>query len=350
MFESQHKLSREIFESQLRQIYRVNTYTGERFGVEIEIEARSVDSFMSKLQDSKRLQVVHDGSLRGAACEVIFQEGLTYKQTEDALKEFDRAAKHLDGVNLSDRCSVHVHYNLTHLTLSQIMSAYVTATLLEPYLIEAVGGDARTGNYFCLSGLESDTTIQGLIGFFRNRCDTYSLGGFHKYQALNLSSISRFGTLEWRMHKGCINGEQIFDWCTCIREIMNVKPTAIEICQYISEYGTVKFLEEFLPNVKKYLLSFNKDIFKQDNGESFYIAKRLAYCVDIVDTPAPKKKKTKKKSSFPYDEHRRSSLEGLRVPRPMYGQNTSSGFTDTPPTSTAEALETIASWHASSRG
>ena len=173
----------------------IDPVLGNRFGVEIEVEGEVISTPPNSLWT-----LLADGSLRGNSGEYVLR---TPSYGSVVAQQIELLISHLQengGVQPSDRCGVHIHINMQNLRLNQLYNMLVLYFISEELLIEEYAPE-RKGNLFCLSGQDAEGVIDWLSGTMRRsltriltHADTQKL----KYAALNLSSLVRFGTLEFR--------------------------------------------------------------------------------------------------------------------------------------------------------
>lgn len=184
---------------------------GAMFGVELELEDTS--EFANADWTS-----VPEGSLRdGVEFVTTGPRGL-----KDLTAVFDPLVAHLGGnYTASHRCSTHLHVNIqdrTQLQLYQIVCLYY---LLEDILV-ATQGPLRVGNLFCLRLTDANAIETGLLesircgSFFR-----YFSQPHYKYGALNLSSPSRLGTLEFRFMRPIVSSSTLQLWADAIWNLVS---------------------------------------------------------------------------------------------------------------------------------
>lgn len=94
----------------------------------------------------------------------------------------------------SDRCAVHVHFNVSNLSPDKVKDILALYYAAEPILLRFFD-DRRLGNHFCVDLLRSPELAfqaNAEIGARLLRKETW------KYACLNPETICRFGTLEFR--------------------------------------------------------------------------------------------------------------------------------------------------------
>lgn len=112
-------------------------------------------------------------------------------------------------LRLSNRCSTHVHLNVSTWKIDKFVSFYLLWALFEPLLIEW-NGPRRKTNHFCLSIADSQATLNSLTGFLRS--GEWGFSDAHKYSALNFRRIFDLGTLEVRIGDAWDNPERAIAW------------------------------------------------------------------------------------------------------------------------------------------
>lgn len=178
-------------------------------GVEIELEDIRQDLHLRKYRDHGAWnfwKVEEDGSLRGEyAREFVLAAPLAGESLVTALLLLEdvlsTGAKQLP--NCSERTSVHVHLNVSDLTTKEIRYLLGLYYAVEPLLFKYVGNN-RDKNIYCLPGdivtedlLQFNSLGEENIKYLLNNYQKYD----RKYSALNLSSLKKYGSLEFR-HKG----------------------------------------------------------------------------------------------------------------------------------------------------
>ena len=148
-----------------------------------------------------------DNSLRYYGIEIKSREPVKEASISKHLASLDASLKNYDWILPSPRTSVHTHVNVLGLTPVEIFTSAAAYWLFEPVFF-ALCDDTRKGNLFCLRlkdayGLvymiEEDiqgTMMKGTVPFnVFNNPD-------HRYAALNLASVCKFGSLEFRSLHG----------------------------------------------------------------------------------------------------------------------------------------------------
>lgn len=181
-------------------------------GIEIEVENTS-SSISERLPSWTR---VADGSVSGF--ELVLSQPTAGDDLFCAINE-------LSGISFSEeafsqRTSVHVHVDIRSMTFDQLINFITIATMFEPVLYKYVAPH-RNNNHFCWPLSECQGIITRLLKVIhahnngqelRPLLDSYLPMNHVKYAGINLSSIKRFGSLEFRMHEGTADVPTIIRW------------------------------------------------------------------------------------------------------------------------------------------
>lgn len=219
-------------------------YTGE-IGVEIEVEGRNLP------REFKSYWTVHkEGSLRGESAEYVLTKPASRKIIGRLL---DYLAKQLEKAgavcNMSIRTSVHVHVNMNDKTLIQCYNCILCYLIVEEMLM-AKAGPTRVGNVFCLRANDAEYLVDFLTkSAKRLRFDPDP--DQMRYSSVNVCSIPKFNSLEFRGLEGTINMDTIKAWINMLLSIKDASLTYTnpeQIIGDLSKLGPETFLKKLLPN------------------------------------------------------------------------------------------------------
>jgi len=191
-----------------------------KFGVEIEVESSRVN-FCGILTPSG-WSTTEDHSLRNAYnLEYVFLRPYSYKTSVEKIEQLQEVFD-VEGdatQTPSIRTGVHVHLNVTDYTASQLARIVLVYMSMERVLTRYCGED-RTGNLFCLRVCDCPSMVSLVKGcmesgdwFSSIPQDTY------KYSALNLSTLSKHGSLEFRALRTPQRLSGIVEWLDIISAI-----------------------------------------------------------------------------------------------------------------------------------
>jgi hypothetical protein len=218
-------------------------YSGNLFGVELEVEGRGVAMEGIPSRNWKR---VEEGSLRGENIEYVFSTPCEYDAAVKRVNKLFETFKE-NGVQLNNsyRTSTHVHLNFSDKTVKQVILFFFLHTILEE-LLEVYCGEHRKGNLFCMSTRDNENLVVSLeqaIFAFRNFRD---FGENIRYCAANLAALNKFGTIEIRTMRGADTAEQVNTWLNILNQLyeyaLNTEQTPVEIVEQLSFRGAAGFL------------------------------------------------------------------------------------------------------------
>lgn len=196
-----------------------------------------------------------DGSLRGESCEWVLDVPLTYNKTVEAIEHlFKGFSENGTKFDNSYRTSTHIHVNYQNKTGLNVFNIFVVHTVLEKLLGRYCGED-RDGNLFAIYARDAERLINGMYSAIFNGEGMRSFGNNQRYAALNLSSLHKFGSVEFRLMGGLDNAKEALIWLSMVKEMVtyadNLKD-ATSLFEYISFNGAERLVT---------------DIFSKDNAE-----------------------------------------------------------------------------------
>lgn len=225
-----------------------------RFGVELEVEGNGLPAMDSPWQAKD------DGSLRNGV-EYILESPLSLEETKNAFatlrKKFDDVEA---DVEFSFRTSLHVHLNCLPHSFSFAKKLAYTLFLMEPSLF-SFSGEERKHNRFCLGIQDSEGSLDGIENLFSMPYEgapyapaIYLPPEKYKYSAINLSTLTRFGSIEVRTMRGTINTTVFNTYIgalDCMYEFAKNAKSVLSIYELASS-NPEKFFEEALGKYNKY--------------------------------------------------------------------------------------------------
>lgn len=237
----------------LKYAFRLNRPVAEGsltglFGLEIELEGQ--DAFPRLLVhpktrvDGYSWQWKEDGSLRNG-CEYVTNTAVSAEAVqplcEGLYSELTAAGARL---NLSSRCSTHVHVNMQGLTINKVCSFVTLWATFENILVNWCG-PGRVGNLFCLRLSDTQRAVDHWVSFFKTGKRNFKTD--YKYLALNGSRLSDLGSLEVRSLEGCSKPDRIVKWVSALNRLRYLAVEKYEnpadIAGDLSVYGGKRFLE-----------------------------------------------------------------------------------------------------------
>lgn len=208
--------------SQHLSIFRSESYVG------IEIEMENVSS--SVLNGLPSWRQVAEQSVDG--WELVLRQPKCTHGLFLALEELQSIRGNINEERtFTERTSNHFHIDIRDMTYIQLMNFLTLSVMFEPVFFKYVASH-RSSNHFCWSFLD----CQNLITRIKTVNDTYRGGdpdsvrrsmneqfnqSSTKYSAINLSSIPRYGSLEFRMHEGTLNTNAMIRWVNILLSLKN---------------------------------------------------------------------------------------------------------------------------------
>ncbi|UOF79324.1 putative amidoligase enzyme [Caudoviricetes sp.] len=195
-------------------------------GVEIELE--QVEYYQNDISYPyifEYWKTAEDGSLR-LGTEFILKRplcSLDLIKSLDVFKSFIKMYKKGNSfARVTDRCSVHIHYDVRNKEFNDIVNVILVYILLEKVIFKFVD-PLRFKNNYCrplcestfiniASELVNSDSLRTLLRIVNINCD--------KYSAMNLLPISTMGSIEFRHHHGTKDINDIIKWICVVMEVM----------------------------------------------------------------------------------------------------------------------------------
>ena len=214
------------------------TYVTGDVGIEIEVEGRGLPPCPTTTCKTTggRWMPHADGSLRGEALEYVFDRPVSIDSVDSLVGGLYSSFKENKTVlTLSNRCSTHVHLNVSDWRVNHLSSFLALWAAIEPILIDWCGTERKT-NHFCL-GLEDTTaTLDAWVDFLKTGVLHFREG--LKYTALNPRHLLDFGSLEVRIAKGMEDPAPVIAWAKFLWAFRNYVlenfPNPASVPEYVS--------------------------------------------------------------------------------------------------------------------
>lgn len=265
-------------------------------GIEVELEGLNLPKVDSKGWYSKA-----DGSLRATRdkegnmhnpLEYILRSPVAHKSVEDKLEGLKTLLKG-STIELSNRCSVHVHLNTAGMALREVYTWLCVYYILEDLLIEYCGED-RKGNLFCLSGTDAEFVVQQLANASSGARHYQELNNQHlKYAACNIYALVEHGSLEFRAHGGIEDPRVIKPWVDILMQVREGSKgfkSPKDVVENFSLLGPMGFLKRVLGEHHRHFQW--KPRLEQRLWDGVRLAQDIAWSVDWEE---PKKGEAKAK-------------------------------------------------------
>jgi hypothetical protein len=260
--------------------------TGDLFGIEVECEGIRVNWGGEDVDILKDWDPHNDGSLRPykghPPAEWVFKGPVKYKKAVERVNSlFDYFAKKKATLITSNRTSIHVHFNMGDKTVYQLVNLYILFTIIED-LMDRYCGEDRNGNLFCLSSRHADEQLRWINDVcFKEMQIRYREQ--NRYCSLNLASMTKFGTVEFRGMRGLDNAADVLSWLSIINEFCDYAcykmNNPAKLIEEISVKRPVGFLREIFSkeNFVKLTHGLDEDVIDQSIYEGLRLVQMLCY-------------------------------------------------------------------------
>lgn len=247
----------------ISEIFDVKRTIGAVVGVELEVEGENLPT--ENDCEGSSWKAVRDGSLRNGM-EYIFRTPMGSVKTKEALEEITRIfEKCKTKPTYGFRTSSHVHLNVANLQVEEVKVIILMYYLFEDLYLQFCS-KTRQGNRFALSMKDADGIVTQVTRFTTSNTTPPDNNG--KYSALNMCSLARYGTLEFRSLEGTNDYVKLYTW---IRAIMALRKAGKDIgtianlrTKSANELITLMFPTERLKN--QFVKGDVESIFKMNNS------------------------------------------------------------------------------------
>lgn len=205
----------------VRDAIEVPGLEGSVVGIECETEG---DGLFPIATDDWRSE--HDGSLRNGM--EYITAPIPPERVKECIQELHKLIKKGKGkVSYSFRCSTHVHLNVTDLEQEQVLSMILLYGMYENVFMNYVD-KSRVGNRFCLRFQDAGALVHEVAKFFSNvrKQDQLAIHRLNqnelKYGAINLFTLRKYGTLEFRALEGTADADRISIWVNTLVKLREI--------------------------------------------------------------------------------------------------------------------------------
>lgn len=241
---------------------RTHTYKGSnalllpktRIGLELEVENAAGRSLETDYWATKL-----DGSLSERGREYVLSAPLFGKDLVVALDELEAHVEANPRIQATNDTSLHVHIDFRGIDAKTFTSFILLYYIFEKVLFKYAGPE-RKDNIFCLSLEDTEPDMGTLAGMLSaiavDHTDMFSscVNSFPRYRGMNLNSLARFGSIEFRGHGMTYKKQEILDW---INLLFCLKKAAKRL-------STTQFFNKPYMYIKSEGLEiFTKDIFRK---------------------------------------------------------------------------------------
>ncbi len=181
-------------------------------GVEVEVEGERLP-----VVDGEDWRTERDHSLRGESFEYVMREPRSLPETITCLNSLKECLNNSNYYE-TPRAGVHVHVNVQNLTVVQLYNAIISTYLLETILTRYCGPH-REGNLFCLRVCDAEyQAIKVEESAVKNSLRVLNTEEI-RYSALNLNSLAKYGSIEYRAMRSTADFGVLRIWCTVLHNI-----------------------------------------------------------------------------------------------------------------------------------
>lgn len=205
--------------------HRLSILTNEQdaFGIEIELEGKNI-RVEGNRDFNQYWQGVGDGSLRAlnpGDQAVEYRSRYPYNMsTIDMSVKMLNSCLSQKGVEIYDsgRASVHVHVNMGHDKMSTLYN-FITLAIIFDELLVSQNGKNRVGNNFCFRFKDAEGAILAMSHSLRARGDLQGIQPDHRYSSVNICSLFKFGTIEFRSMECTVEYSRLMAWVRTLQAL-----------------------------------------------------------------------------------------------------------------------------------
>lgn len=214
-------------------------------GIEHELEGARDSNFREEFTD---WDAIRDGSLRNGGIEYVLKRPLSGQELITAIRTIDTYVGAREHIVSNERTSTHVHVDVRDMTAQQLLMFFVVYTTYEQVLF-SLCDDSRTENNFCVPVRKNGGVIKRMRSLAKEPTSGHHIqqlgNSTYRYAAMNMASLPRFGSLEFRMRETLTDTSQLIDW---INVLLSIKEFAVEhgddsVTDAVTRMGTMNPLE-----------------------------------------------------------------------------------------------------------
>jgi len=193
--------------------------TAGQVGIEVEAETNRPMFNRDFAEIEKHWKLEKDGSLKKNGVEFVLNKPIFFHQVSPYVGKLlsdidDQGVK----INKSIRAGVHIHLNMQTQTMEELFKLVLCYYIFEP-LLTRFSGDGREGNLFCLRAKDAAFQIQKIEDVFEDGVINNLYTNELRYSSLNLQSLFKFGTVEFRSLATVPDLSNIPVWCEIIHKL-----------------------------------------------------------------------------------------------------------------------------------
>lgn len=230
-------------------------------GIEIELEA---DNLPPSEAVGPIWRKEADASLRGESGEFVLDRPLPYAGLDKAFRKLDKAFRdHGTRVRPTYRAGIHVHINVQDLTPVQLVTFISSYFMLEEVLLRFCDS-SRLGNHFCLRMSDASFSLDAIVDFIMREDIALLNNEDLRYASLNLTSLFRYGSIEFRALESTLDYDKIKVWAGVLyrlKEFAQFIASPVDLLGQVSLNGFAEsvpiILGDFYPHFRPYATEDN---------------------------------------------------------------------------------------------
>ena len=267
-----------MMETKVRSHIGIHDKMDADVGIEVELESNKEDY----PRDIQGWNVHNDGSLRYYGVEYV-SIPLKHKDVANSLNSLQKGLSKGSWVDNNPRTSVHVHVNMLDYTPLQVWTLCTLYWMLEEVLFDICGNN-RKGNVFCMRLCDAEHLIDFCIDDTDSgrSCFQKLTGDNLRYGALNLQSLLKFGTLEFRGMRGTLDMNGLVnDWVNLLIDIRDVSFKFKSPSHVLEEFTSVSIEDGILRHFSRRsidMLTSSSSEWRQKIVDNYTYLIPFAYC------------------------------------------------------------------------
>ena len=216
---------------------------GFKFGVEIEFTGVGINTVVDALTAAgvsafnagythqvfqNRWKLVTDGSVtdyNGIGGELV-SPPLSGEQGIEELRKVASVVNAIPGIKVDRRCGLHVHVSWDGMTADQIKSVVSRFIKYEGWF-DSIFPASRRNNRFCKT--VNNALVSMALAARVQEARELAIYANDRYQKLNLCSLTRYGTIEFRQHSGTTDPDKIVNWVLFLEKFIEASVGPAEI-------------------------------------------------------------------------------------------------------------------------
>ena len=242
-------------------------------GVEIEVEGSSLPLGTMTWRRER------DNSLRGEESgEYVLNKPVPYEELTEVFNELkqsfiDSGAR----VDKTYRAGTHVHVNVQQLSIIELFNFITIFLILEECIVDFCE-ESRRGNHFCMRAKDAGY-LSAVLWKCVERGNLKQMDDENiRYSAMNLSSLFKYGSVEFRCLESTDDFSRIQTWCDIIytlKESCKQFKDPIDVMSNVSMGGYEQFVNVVMKHNSKYI--FNSADWKNKVKEGIRQAQDIAF-------------------------------------------------------------------------